>query len=150
MSNTTHGIAWTQSFLLPFLELSLLQRCVDYTVSFAQLSTVHCDGNILLFPLPSTRISFNLHLFVAFCFLLGLVLFLICVICFSYNGAITKCVTAIIVLQKRCKEFHSDQAQSTGAQASVVMGPPRVPALHGPGTGYSPPSLSKETEKEVG
>ena len=72
-------------------------------------------------------------------------------ICFSYNGAITKCVTAIIVLQKRCKEFHSDQAQSTGAQASVVMGPPRVPALHGPGTGYyCPPSLSKETEKEVG
>lgn len=65
-----------------------------------------------------------------------------------YNGAITKCVTAILILQRKCKEFRSVQVQSTGAQSSVVTGPPQVPALHGPGTGNSPRSSSNETVQE--
>ncbi|PFX28137.1 Transcriptional protein SWT1 [Stylophora pistillata] len=65
-----------------------------------------------------------------------------------YNGAITKCVTAILVLQRKCKEFRSVQVQSTGAQSSVVMGTPQVPALHGPGTSNSPRSSSNETVQE--
>lgn len=65
-----------------------------------------------------------------------------------YNGAITKCVTAILILQRKCKEFRSVQVQSTGAQSSVVMGTPQVPALHGPGTSNSPRSSSNETVQE--
>ncbi|KAL9958438.1 hypothetical protein ACROYT_G035450 [Oculina patagonica] len=66
----------------------------------------------------------------------------------SYNGAITKCVTAIIVLERKCNEYQNDAAAR--AQSPVVMGPParHVRALHGPGTGNSSRSSSNETEQE--
>lgn len=75
--------------------------------------------------------------------------------CFSYNGAITKCVTAIIVLERKCKEYQNDADKVQPAAIShtpVVMGPPprHVRALHGPGTGNSSRSSSNETEQEVG
>ena len=73
--------------------------------------------------------------------------------CFSYNGAITKCVTAIIVLERKCKEYQKDgdKQQPARSQTSVVMGPPppQVRALQGPGTGISSRSSSSETEPEV-
>ena len=71
---------------------------------------------------------------------------------FSYNGAITKCVTAIIVLKRKCKEYQQDgdEEQTARSQSSVVMGPPQVPALVGPGTRDSSRSSSNETEQEVG
>lgn len=72
----------------------------------------------------------------------------------SYNGAITKCVTAIIVLQRKCKEYQQegDQGQtSSGSQQTPVMGPPaKVRAIRGPGTRDSSRSSSNETEQEVG
>lgn len=71
---------------------------------------------------------------------------------FSYNGAITKCVTAIIVLKRKCKEYQ--QGGQTGTETSRsqpnVMGPPaQVRALKGPGTRESSRSSSNETEQEV-
>lgn len=70
----------------------------------------------------------------------------------SYNGAITKCVTAIIVLQRKCKEYQNegDKQQPAKSQTSVVMGPPppQVRAIQGPGTGISSRSSSSETEPE--
>lgn len=68
----------------------------------------------------------------------------------SYNGAITKCVTAIIVLKRKCKEYQQDgdEEQTARSQSSVVMGPPQVPALVGPGTRDSSRSSSNETEQE--
>lgn len=69
----------------------------------------------------------------------------------SYNGAITKCVTAIIVLKRKCKEYQ--QGGQTGTETSRsqpnVMGPPaQVRALKGPGTRESSRSSSNETEQE--
>ncbi|XP_078350635.1 uncharacterized protein LOC144635377 isoform X2 [Oculina patagonica] len=66
----------------------------------------------------------------------------------SYNGAITKCVTAIIVLERKCNEYQNDAAARS--QSPVVMGPPprHVRALHGPGNGNSSRSSSNETEQE--
>ena len=71
---------------------------------------------------------------------------------FSYNGAITKCVTAIIVLKRKCKEYQQEggQGQTAARTHAPVMGPPQVPALGGPGTRDSSRSSSNETEQEVG
>ncbi|KAJ7378137.1 RNA endoribonuclease [Desmophyllum pertusum] len=71
----------------------------------------------------------------------------------SYNGSITKCVTAIIVLVRKCKEYQNDidTVQPARSQAAMVMGPPlpQVPALRAPLTGNSESrSSSNETEQE--
>lgn len=62
-------------------------------------------------------------------------------------------MTAIIVLQRKCKEYQNDgdKEHPARSQTSVVMGPPppQVRALHGPGTGISSRSSSSETEPEV-
>lgn len=62
-------------------------------------------------------------------------------------------MTAIIVLQRKCKEYQNDgdKEQPARSQTSVVMGPPppQVRALQGPGTGISSRSSSSETEPEV-
>ena len=59
-------------------------------------------------------------------------------------------MTAIIILQRKCKEFQTNKVQPASAQPSVVMGPPpQVPALRGPGNGNSSRSSSNETEQEV-
>lgn len=78
-------------------------------------------------------------------------LFFFLLLCFSYNGAITKCVTAIIVLQRKCKEYQKegDEGQ-TSCPEIPVMGPPaKVRALKGPGARESSRSSSNETEQEV-
>jgi len=79
---------------------------------------------------------------IQFCFLL---------VYFSYNGAITKCVTAIIILKRKCKEYQQEGEQRQTARSQTpVMGPPaQVPALGGPGTRDSSRSSSNETEQEV-
>jgi len=68
----------------------------------------------------------------------------------SYNGAITKCVTAIIILKRKCKEYQQEGEQrQTARPHTPVMGPPaQVPALGGPGTRDSSRSSSNETEQE--
>ena len=62
-------------------------------------------------------------------------------------------MTAIIVLQRKCKEYQNNGVKERQArsQTSVVMGPPppQVRALQGPGTGISSRSSSSETEPEV-
>ena len=62
-------------------------------------------------------------------------------------------MTAIIVLQRKCKEYRNegDKQQPARSQTSVVMGPPppQVRAIQGPGTGISSRSSSSETEPEV-
>ena len=70
---------------------------------------------------------------------------------FSYNGAITKCMTAIIVLKRKCKEYQQtgDEEQAASSYSSNVMGPPQVPAIGGPITRESSRSSSNETEQEV-
>ena len=70
---------------------------------------------------------------------------------FSYNGAITKCMTAIIVLKKKCKEYQQtgDEEQAASSYSFNVMGPPQVPAIGGPITRESSRSSSNETEQEV-
>ena len=70
---------------------------------------------------------------------------------FSYNGAITKCMTAIIVLKRKCKEYQQtgDEEQAARSYSSNAMGPPQVPAIGGPITRESYRSSSNETEQEV-
>lgn len=109
--------------------------------------TLHASSLVCLGPLLLARVTEK-------CFVTN---FNWCVVswffCFSYNGAITKCVTAIIVLQRKCKEYQNngDKEQPVRPPTSVVMGPPppQVRALQGPGTGISSRSSSSETEPEV-
>lgn len=62
-------------------------------------------------------------------------------------------MTAIIVLERKCKEYQhdGDKEQPVRTKTSAVMGPPprQIRALHGPGTGNSSRSSSNETEQEV-
>ena len=71
---------------------------------------------------------------------------------YSYNGAGTKCLTAIIVLQRKCKECQNEgcQQQTSTTQNPVVMGTPQIAALGGPDVKNSSRSSSSEVEPEVG
>lgn len=67
----------------------------------------------------------------------------------SYNGAVTKCLTAIIVLKRKCSEYQQGNQEQTSISQPPVMGPPaQVRALKGPGTRDSSHSSSNETEQE--
>lgn len=60
-------------------------------------------------------------------------------------------MTAIIVLQRKCKEYQKegDQGQTSCPQIPVMGPPAKVRALKGPGARESSRSSSNETEQEV-